>query len=82
MNKIKSDKSRLYNIEAIKKAIEIMGSGEKLARKLEVTSTTIQNWKSGLSVPSATNCILIEKATNGIVKRNDILPEYDWKKLT
>jgi DNA-binding transcriptional regulator YdaS (Cro superfamily) len=71
----------LCNIEAIKKAIIIFGSADKTARKLELTTTTVHNWNSGRTVPNPINCILIEKITNGTIKRSDILPHYDWKKL-
>jgi DNA-binding transcriptional regulator YdaS (Cro superfamily) len=74
-------KDNMYNVLAINKAIEIIGGGEKLARKLEVSYQTVLNWRNGFMVPSMPNCIKIEKATEGKVKREDILPDYPWDDL-
>ena len=78
---IKKDKSNLYNVAAIKKAVEIVGSQSKLARMLDLNNNSVYGWMRGQSVPSPINCIGIEKLTQGAVKRTDILPDYDWNKL-
>lgn len=70
-----------YNVLPIEKAIKIIGGAEKLARKLEVSYQTVLNWKNGFAVPASLNCVKIEKATNGAVKREDILPDYPWDEL-
>lgn len=74
-------KSDRYNVAAIKKAIETIGGAEKLARKLEVCYQTVLNWKNGIAVPNSLNCVRIEKITSGVVKREDILPDYPWNEL-
>lgn len=77
----KKDKSNLYNIEALRKAVEIVGSQSKLARMLDLNTNSVYGWMRGQSVPSPINCIAIEKVTEGKIKRDDILPDYDWEKL-
>ena len=74
-------KDSLYNVASIAKAIEIIGGGERLARKIETSYQTVLNWKNGFSVPSIINCVKLEKATDGKVKREDILPDYPWDEL-
>ena len=58
-----------YNVASINKAIEIIGGAEKLARKIESSYQTVLN------------CVKIERATEGQVTRNDILPNYPWDDL-
>ena len=70
-----------YNVASINKAIEIIGGAEKLARKIESSYQTVLNWKNGFAVPSVLNCVKIERATEGQVTRNDILPNYPWDDL-
>lgn len=81
MMKKKTTKGDRYSIPSIEKAIEIIGGAEKLARKLEVSYKTVLNWKNGFAVPNSLNCVKIEKVTIGIVKREDILPNYPWDEL-
>ncbi|MBL8676446.1 MAG: helix-turn-helix domain-containing protein [Alphaproteobacteria bacterium] len=38
------------------------------------------SWKS-CSEPPSLNCMKIEKATRGHVKKEDIRPDFDWKKF-
>ncbi len=66
------------NTEAIKKAIAILGSGWKLAKKIGVNPPTVYSWTSGQRSPDPINCLRIQKATEGQVKARDILPNYDW----
>lgn len=69
------------NVEAIKKAIEIAGGANKLAAKIGVSYQTILTWKNARSSLSLANCLKIEKATEGKVKAEDILPDYDWNSI-
>lgn len=77
----RTKKDHLYNLKAIEKAIEIAGGAEKLARKIEISYQTVLNWKNGFAVPSVLNCVRVEKLTEGVVKREDILPNYPWDEL-
>ena len=70
-----------YNLEAIQKAIDIVGSSSKLAKNLDVTYQTVIFWKNGRVIPNPLNCANIEKATKGLVNRRDILPDYPWEDL-
>lgn len=82
MARRRTKKSDRYNVLSIEKAIEVIGGAEKLARKLEVSYQTVLNWKNGFAVPNSLNCVRIEKITGGVVKREDILPDYPWSELT
>jgi DNA-binding transcriptional regulator YdaS (Cro superfamily) len=75
------NKNNNYNVDAIEKAIELLGGAEKLARKLEVSYTTVFKWRKGQSVPSLLKCIDIEIVTENQVKREEILPNFPWEKL-
>ena len=69
------------NIEALKKAIEEVGSMQNLANKVGVSYQTILNWKSSRSSISPHNCVKIEEATLGKISRKNILPEFPWEEL-
>jgi DNA-binding transcriptional regulator YdaS (Cro superfamily) len=81
MARKRTKKSDRYNVTSIAKAIETIGGAEKLARKLEVSYQAVLNWKNGFAVPNPLNCVRIEKLTGGVVKREDILPDYPWNEL-
>jgi DNA-binding transcriptional regulator YdaS (Cro superfamily) len=65
--------------DALKKAIEIAGGANSLSLKIGVSYQTVLNWKNGRSNIHPLNCIKIEKATEGQIKRKDILPNYPWE---
>jgi DNA-binding transcriptional regulator YdaS (Cro superfamily) len=69
------------NFENIKKAIEIAGGLTQLSLKVNVSYQTVLDWKHGRRVPTPTNCQKIEKAVNGAVKAEEILPDYPWDEL-
>lgn len=69
------------NYEKILEAIQIIGSATALSKKINVSYHTVLTWKNGRSSISPTNCQKIEKATDGQVKREDILPDYPWDEL-
>ena len=47
--------------------------------RLDVSSQTITNWKQrGVPVE---RCIQIEKATNGLVRCEDLRPDVEWSVL-
>lgn len=77
----RTKKDDRYNVLSIEEAIKIIGGAEKLARKIEVSYQTVLNWKNGFAVPTSLNCAKIERATNGVVRREDILPDYPWDEL-
>ncbi|EKD85867.1 MAG: hypothetical protein ACD_37C00591G0002 [uncultured bacterium] len=74
-------KSDMYNIEAIKKAANVCGSLSKLAIAIGATYTSAFKWAHGKAVPSPLNCMKIEKATRGQVTKEEIRPDFDWKRF-
>jgi len=71
----------MYDVEAVKKAAALCGSTSKLAIAAEVNYGSAFKWVHGKSVPSPLSCVKIEKATDGRVTREDIRPDFDWKKF-
>jgi DNA-binding transcriptional regulator YdaS (Cro superfamily) len=69
------------NLEILKKAIEIVGGLTQLSIRVNVSYQTVLDWKHGRRVPTPTNCQKIEKATDGAIKAEDILPDYPWNEL-
>lgn len=61
----------------VKKAIEILGSATRLAKVLGVTPQAVCFWRDGLRKIPIKYCYAIESATNGQVKRQDLIPD-DW----
>lgn len=69
------------NLKALEKAINESGGIQNLATKTGVSYQTVLNWKSMRTSISPINCVRIEEATDGKVKREDILPGYPWEEL-
>ncbi len=74
-------KKDVQNIEAIKKAADICGSLSKLAIAIGANYTSAFKWVHGKAVPSPLNCMRIEKATRGQVTKEEIRPDFDWKRF-
>ena len=72
---------RNINTDAIKKAVEVVGGINELAKKIGVSYSTIINWRNNRFSVSMENCLKIEKATNGLVKKEELLPDYPWNEL-
>lgn len=62
------------------KACEAAGGQAELARKLGVSPSAIQQWRTGLRPIPIQYCSAIEKATGGLVTRKDLRPD-DWKTI-
>ena len=69
------------NLDLIKRAIELAGGMTPLSKKADISYQSILDWKSGRKNPSAINCMKIEKATNGEVRAEEILPDFPWHTL-
>lgn len=63
------------------KAADICGSLSKLAIAIGANYTSAFKWIHGKAVPIPLNCMRIEKATDGQVKKEDIPPDFDWKRF-
>lgn len=64
-------------MEALKKAVEIMGSQTALANAIKASPQTVNNWFRRGKVP-AEYCPAIEKATHGKVRCEELQPRVDW----
>lgn len=68
-------------MDAIDRAAEVLGSQTALADLLGVSKGAVSQWKdSGRRVP-AEYCPLIERATNGKVRCEDLRPDVAWDVL-
>lgn len=47
---------------------------------LKVGQSVISNWRARCTVPSASYCVAIERATGGAVTRRDLRPD-DWQSI-
>lgn len=61
--------------KAIKSAIGIVGSQQKLALACEVKQPSVWAWLHGKKNVSAENAMRIEKATNGAIPAYQIRPD-------
>lgn len=61
--------------KTILSAISILGTQKKLALACRVSQRAVSKWLNEESQPTADNAVAIEKATNGAVRRVDILPD-------
>ncbi|MGL5470040.1 MAG: transcriptional regulator [Shewanella sp.] len=68
------------NRHAIQKVIETVGSQAELARLLNISRPTVNQWVTGLRPVPARRCYAIESASKGAVTRRDLRP-HDWQEL-
>lgn len=67
-------------ISAIHRAVRLMGSQLNLARQLQVTPVTVNQWlrpagaKNARPIPPK-QCVRIEQVTGGAVTRKDLRPD-------
>jgi DNA-binding transcriptional regulator YdaS (Cro superfamily) len=67
--------------ESIQKAIAIVGGAKELASIIGVSYKSVLDWKNGRTGLNIQNCLKIEQATEGKIKREDLLPNYPWESL-
>jgi DNA-binding transcriptional regulator YdaS (Cro superfamily) len=65
-------------MDALQKAIELLGSQVALAKALGVTPMAVSQWKDR-GIP-AERCPDIERVTNGAVRREDLRPDLFEKR--
>lgn len=66
---------------ALDRAAKKLGSQKALAALLNVTKSAVSQWRDeGRRVP-AEHCPLIERATNGEVRCEDLRPDVAWDVL-
>ncbi len=61
--------------------LEARGSGLQLSRAVGVSSVIVSQWKTGAREVPAERCPVIERATNGAVRCEDLRPDVDWAYL-
>jgi DNA-binding transcriptional regulator YdaS (Cro superfamily) len=60
-------------------AIKHLGNATKLAAVLGVTTQAVCFWRDGKREIPADKCPLIERATEGRVRCEDLRPDVDWQ---
>lgn len=71
----------MHEISPIDGAIEAMSGQAKLAAVLSVTPSMVCQWRTGRRRVPAERCPAIERATNGVVRCEDLRPDVDWAVL-
>jgi DNA-binding transcriptional regulator YdaS (Cro superfamily) len=62
----------------VQKAAESAGGISALARLLDVSVPTVHQWITGTRRVPAERCLLIEQATGGTIKAEDLRPDVPW----
>ena len=65
-------------MEPIARAVEILGGPTKVALILGVTPQAVWFWRDGHRRLPAEYCPPIEKATDRVVRCEDLRPDVDW----
>lgn len=69
---------RIFNMNPINMAIDMLGGPSKTASALGVTPQAVCFWRDGKRQLAAEYCPAIERATNGAVRCEDLRPDVDW----
>ena len=67
----------MHRMDGLSKAITLSGGQSGLAVKLGVAPQVVHNWLQRGNVP-AEYCPAIERATDGMVRCEDIRKDVDW----
>jgi DNA-binding transcriptional regulator YdaS (Cro superfamily) len=62
----------------VQKAAEATGGISALARLIDVSVPTVHQWITGTRRVPAERCLLIEEATGGQVKAEELRPDVAW----
>jgi len=62
-------------MDAIQRAVEIVGTQTELARRIGATQGQVSHWVVGFKPVPPNRCIPIEKATEGQVTRYELRPD-------
>ena len=63
------------------KALEIVGGPSKLAAQLNVTVQAVCFWRDEKRQLPAEHCPSIERATDGVVRCEELRPDVEWAYL-
>lgn len=67
--------------KAISKACAVIGGQAKMARAINVSPPTVNQWCNGVRQVPAERCPAIERATGGTVRCEELRPDVDWAVL-
>ena len=56
-------------------------SGAALARKLGIPAVLISQWQTGVRRVPLEHCPAIERASNGLIRCEELRPDFDWAYL-
>lgn len=62
----------------ISRACELVGGRTAMSRVLQVTPSAVSQWCNGIREVPAERCPLIEQATGGVVRCEDLRPDVAW----
>ncbi|WP_095058056.1 Cro/CI family transcriptional regulator [Pseudomonas sp. Irchel s3f7] len=71
----------MKSAEAAKKASRLLGSQAEMARLLQVTAPTVNQWCSGERAVPAKRALQIEALTEGLIKKADLCPTFPWAQI-
>jgi len=71
----------MKSAEAAKEASRLLGSQAEMARRLNVTAPTVNQWCSGERAVPPKRALQIEAITNGAVGRADLCPSFPWEQV-
>jgi DNA-binding transcriptional regulator YdaS (Cro superfamily) len=57
------------------------GRASELARSIGVPSALVSQWANGIRPVPSSRCPAIERATDGLVRCEDLRPDVDWAYL-
>lgn len=69
---------KLISMDALCKAVDLLGNQRRLALKVGISSSAVTCWFQKNKIPTLSTAIKIERATEGKVTRKDIRPDIDW----
>lgn len=67
--------------DSVLRAAKCVGSQATLARLIDVTPPTVNQWVKGIRRVPAELCPVIERATEGAVRCEDLRPDVAWDVL-
>jgi DNA-binding transcriptional regulator YdaS (Cro superfamily) len=68
-------------MNAIQRAVSIVGSQPELGRRLGVTKQNVSHWVRGRRAVPAEYCPAIERETAGAVRCEELRPDVEWAVL-
>ena len=71
----------MKSAEAANEASRLLGSQVEMARLLQVTAPTVNQWCSGERAVPAKRAVQIEALTGGVVNRADLCPSFPWGQI-